>query len=306
MPLVGLGTWKIAKESTASIVENAIKLGYRHLDCACDYGNEIEVGQGIKSAIAKGYVKREDLWVTSKLWNTFHAKEHVQMACEKTLKDLGLEYLDLYLIHFPIALKYVPIDERYPPEWDHLPGQGLVIDEKTTFRETWEAMEELVNIGLVKNIGVANYSCALLMDLHKYAKIPPSVLQIEYHPYLQRPQLIKFAKSKGMAITAFSSFGDISYQQIFDLSGVKPIIECDVVKQVATKHKCSPAQALLRFATQQDIIVIPKSSNEGRLKENLEHPSITLDEEDMKSLQSLECNKKFNDPGVFADYPIWD
>lgn len=306
MPVMGFGTWKVPKETTASVIETVLKTGYRHLDCACDYGNEKEVGQGIKNAIANGVVKRDDLWVTSKLWNTFHAKEHVKMACEKTLSDLGLEYLDLYLIHFPIALKYVPIDERYPPEWDHVPGQGLVVDEQTTFRETWEAMEELVELGLVKNIGVANYSCALLMDLHKYAKIPPSVLQVEFHPYLQRPKLMEFAKSKGMTVTAFSSFGDISYQQIFDLKGVQPIITHPTVKKIAEKHSKSCGQVLLRFASQQDIIVIPKSCNDGRIKENLESMLFDLDDEDMTQLKSLECGKKFNDPGFFCNYPIWD
>ena len=110
MPLVGFGMWKIPKEETAQTAYDAIKTGYRLIDEACDYGNEKECGQGIKKAIDEGIVKREDLWVTSKLWNTYHRKEHVEAACRKTLEDLGLEYLDLYLIHFPIALKYVPIE----------------------------------------------------------------------------------------------------------------------------------------------------------------------------------------------------
>ena len=117
IPDFGLGVWKISKETSENIVYESIKLGVRHIDCACDYGNEVEVGRGITKAIKEGIVKREDLFITSKLWNTYHAPEHVEPAARKSLTDLNISYFDLYLIHFPIALKYVPISERYPPEW---------------------------------------------------------------------------------------------------------------------------------------------------------------------------------------------
>ena len=116
-PSPGLGTWKIPEGLTPQIVHEAIEIGYRHLDCACDYGNESFVGQGIKSALDAGLCSRDDLWVTSKLWNTYHEPQHVRAACEKSLADLGLDYLDLYLVHFPIALEFVPFDEMYPPGW---------------------------------------------------------------------------------------------------------------------------------------------------------------------------------------------
>ena len=113
MPAVGYGCWKVAKDKAADLVESVIKAGYRHIDGACDYGNEKEVGQGIRNAIGSGLVKREELFVTSKLWNTFHDPQHVEAACRKSLDDLGLDYLDLYLIHFPISLKFVPFETRY-------------------------------------------------------------------------------------------------------------------------------------------------------------------------------------------------
>ena len=117
IPKCGLGTWKIPANQVTSLVYRSIKeLGVRHIDTACDYGNEVEVGLGINQAIDEGIVKREQLWVTSKLWNTYHSPEHVKLACQKSLKDLNLDYLDLYLIHFPISLKFVPFEERYPPE----------------------------------------------------------------------------------------------------------------------------------------------------------------------------------------------
>lgn len=125
---MGLGLWKIPKDVCSQVVQDALKVGYRCLDGACDYGNEKEVGDGIAKAIADGVVKREDIFVTSKLWNTFHRKEHVREGCLRTLKDLGLTYLDLYLIHFPIALKYVDPETRYPPEWNHTDKPGMIED----------------------------------------------------------------------------------------------------------------------------------------------------------------------------------
>ena len=146
MPALGLGTWKIPKDVCAETVHAAIAAGYRHLDCACDYGNEVEVGQGIARAIDEGLVTREDLWITSKLWNTYHRPEHVEPAIRRTLSDLGVEYLDLYLIHFPISLRFVPFEERYPPEWlfDPEASPARMEFEDVPIATTWAAMEALV------------------------------------------------------------------------------------------------------------------------------------------------------------------
>ena len=183
---IGLGLWKIANDQCADTVYNAIKLGYRHLDSACDYGNEIEVGQGIARALADGLCAREDLVVTSKLWNTYHAPEHVKPALEKILSDLGLDYLDSFLIHFPIAQAFVPFEERYPPEWLYDPDadQPAMKLSHVPLADTWGAMEDLVHQGLVKRIGVCNYNSGLLHDLMSYSTIKPAELQIESHPYL--------------------------------------------------------------------------------------------------------------------------
>jgi len=138
-----------------------------------------------KKVLDEGVIARKDLWITSKLWNTYHRKEHVKAACLKSMQDLGVEYLDLYLIHFPIALKYFPVETRYPPEWVHDPSSAepRMEEDNVSFRETWEAMEELVKEGLVKNIGMCNIGVALLRDVLTYAKVKPSVLQVELHPY---------------------------------------------------------------------------------------------------------------------------
>ena len=170
MPLLGLGTWKIPTDQCPTLVREAISRGWRHIDCACDYGNEREVGAGIASALASGVCAREDLWVTSKLWNTYHRQEHVRDACKRTLDDLGLDYLDLYLIHFPISLAFVPFETRYPRPsgcTTRTPRTRRTASWCTTrpVAETWRAMEALVDEGLVKNIGVCNFNVSLLTDL---------------------------------------------------------------------------------------------------------------------------------------------
>jgi len=307
MPLVGYGTWKIAKKEAATAVETALKVGYRLLDCACDYGNEQEVGAGLAAAIKNGVVKREDVFVTSKLWNTFHAREHVRPACERTLKDLGLAQLDLYLIHFPISLKYVDFDTRYPPEWANDPADGKLVHSDVTIRETWEAMEELVDAGLVKHIGVSNFNCALLMDLLKYARHPVSVLQIEYHPYLQQPSLIKFCEDRGIAVTGYSNFGPLSFVPLNMEHAVSApsLFESEVLAGIAKKHNKSIAQIILRFCTQLNVAVIPKSMSEVRMKENLDALTFRLDDDDVKAIRGMNCGLRFNDPNVYADYPIF-
>jgi len=183
MPSVGLGMWQVPKDACAATVISAIEQGYRHFDCACDYGNEAEVGQGIREAIRRGLVTRAELWITSKLWNTYHAKEHVEPACRRSLSDFGLDYFDLYLVHFPISLRFVPFETRYPPEWVYdpsEPGGGKMELDLVPMHETWPAMEELVEKGLVKNIGVCNFNTAILRDLLSYARIKPAVLQVRF------------------------------------------------------------------------------------------------------------------------------
>ncbi len=209
MPSVGLGLWKVPRAVCAEVVVDAIRRGYRHLDCACDYGNEAEVGEGIAAAIEAGIVKREELWVTSKLWNTYHRSEHVEPAIRRTLADLRLDYVDLYLIHFPIATRYVPFETRYPPEWIYDPTAETPRMEldSVPISETWAAMEGLVAAGLAANIGVCNFNTAGLRDLLAHAKLPPAVLQVELHPYNQQPQLVRYCQQEGIALTGFSPLG---------------------------------------------------------------------------------------------------
>ncbi|MDA7915831.1 aldo/keto reductase [Verrucomicrobia bacterium] len=303
LPSIGAGFWKVDNADTARVTKEAIEMGYRHLDCACDYGNESEVGQGIADAISSGLCKREDLWVTSKLWNTYHAAEHVRSACEKSLKDLGLDCLDLYLVHFPISQKHVAIEERYPPGWffDPEAESPKVELAPVPLSETWAAMEQLVKDGLVKNIGVCNVGTAQLQDMLNYATVPPSVLQVETHPYLTQEKLLRFCNEKQIAYTAFSPLGAQSYFAINMAEAHEGLMEHAVVKEIATVISKTPAQVLLRWGVQRGTAIVPKSSNKGRLQENLGIFDFELSEDQMAALTALNMNRRFNDPGDFGE-----
>jgi len=305
MPLVGFGLWKVTKTSCADTVYEAIKTGYRLLDSAGDYGNEKEAGEGAKRAIKDGIVKREDLFITSKLWNTFHASEHVKPIVKKQLEDWGLDYFDLYLIHFPIALQYVDPSDRYPPEW--YGDDGKVHLENSPIRETWEAMEELVDEGLVKNIGISNFNGSLVLDVLRYARISPQVLQVELHPYLTQDALVQLVKCHGIALTAYSSFGPQSYVQLNMGKSAQSLLQLDIIQNIGQKHGKTPAQVLLRWATQRGIAVIPKTNSNARLKENFTCNLFDLTNDEIAQISTLNRNLRLNDPadidprlGIFA------
>ena len=302
MPVVGLGLWKIDPANVAKAVYDAIKAGYRHLDSAADYGNEAEVGEGIKRAIDDGLCTREELWVTSKLWNTFHREEHVAAACRKSLDDVGLDYFDLYLVHFPIALKYVDFADRYPPEWLFDPSAEAPTMQRdlVPLSETWSAMERLVDDGLARHIGVCNYNTSLLHDLMSYARIKPAMLQIESHPYLTQEALIRTAQEYGMAVTAFSPLGASSYLELEMASQEETVLTERVVAEIAERHDVSAAQVVLRWGLQRGTSVIPKTTKPERLSENLALAGFELSQDEMAAISGLNKNRRFNDPGVFC------
>ncbi|MEO1220548.1 MAG: aldo/keto reductase, partial [Pseudomonadota bacterium] len=296
MPPVGFGLWKIPREETANAVVEAIRAGYRHFDSAADYGNEAESGEGFARAIADGLVTREELWITSKLWNTFHAPEHVEEACRKTLTDLQLDCLDLYLIHFPIALEYVPIEERYPPEWLFNPdaAEPEMRPAKVPLYQTWHAMEALVEKSVVNRIGVCNYNSGLIHDLMSYATIKPSHLQIESHPYLTQEKLIRCANGYGIDVTAFSPLGAQSYFELNMAQQGESLLDAAPVMVAAQAHGKSPAQVLLKWGVQRGTSIIPKTTKPERMRENLDIDDFELSDVEMAAISALNQNRRFN------------
>ncbi len=241
-------------------------------------------------------MKREDLFIVSKLWNSFHDKERVKPILKKQLADWGLEYFDLYIIHFPISLKYIDPSVRYPPgffdENDKLsPG-------KASLEDTYHAMEECYEEGLMKSFGISNYVGALLLDVERYAKHLPQTLQIEHHPYLVQQDLVDLAKSRGIAVTAYSSFGPSSFLELkMQKAHDTPLLlEHETIKSIADKHSKTPAQVLLRWSTQRDIAVIPKSNNPERLAQNLDVCSFDLSKEDIETISGMDKDLRFNSP----------
>ena len=199
IPKIGLGTWKMDNDKVYEVVLKAIKLGYRYIDCAWEYENEEGVGKALKEAIEQKIVKREELFIVTKLWNTYHRKDLVEKNIQDSLKKLNLTYVDLYLIHWPLAFK--PGDDPYPRI------EGHIQYDKVPLHETWEGMEDLVTKKLTRYIGVSNFPSILLHDLIQSCKIKPVVNQIESHIYLQQNDLIKWCQKNDIIVQAYSPLG---------------------------------------------------------------------------------------------------
>lgn len=262
-----------------------------------DYGNEVEAGQGIARAIKEGIVKREELFIVSKLWNTFHDGDKVEPIVRKQLADWGIDYFDLYLVHFPVALEYVDPSVRYPPGWFY-DGEKEIRPSKATIQETWTAMESLVEKGLARSIGVSNFQAQLLYDLLRYAKIRPATLQIEHHPFLVQQELLNLAKAEGIAVTAYSSFGPQSFLEFNMKHAVQltPLFEDETIKKIAAKYNRPASQVLLRWATQRGLAIIPKSTRPEIMKSNLESIEFDLSEEDIATISAFDRGLRFNQP----------
>lgn len=281
IPIFGLGTWKSKTGEVEQAVKDAIDIGYRHIDCAFIYGNEKEVGAALKAKFKDGTVKREDLWITSKLWNTYHRPDLVEKNVKMSLENLGLDYLDLYLIHWPMA--YKEETDTFPKDAD-----GNILFSDVDYLDTWKALEALQKKGLVKTIGLSNFNKAQITRVLEGGSIKPSVLQVECHPYLNQSKLIDFAKSKGIVVTAYSPLG--SPDRPWAKPGDPQLLEDKKLVDLAKKLNKTPAQILLRYQIERGVVTIPKSVTKSRIQQNFEIFDFTLSPKDVAYLDSFDCN----------------
>ena len=291
LPILGLGTWKSKPGEVSQAVYWAIEAGYRHIDCAAVYQNENEAGEGIAKAISKGLVKREELFVTSKLWNNSHKKDQVLPALQKSLSDLKLDYVDLYLIHWPIAFK---AGVGFPKERD-----DFYTYEEVSITETWEAMQKVKEQGLAKHIGVSNFNQDKLSEILSVGGQQPEMNQVEMQPYLPQEGLVRFCTEHGILMTAYSPLGSPDSRVERHEKDPK-LLEDPVIKEIANKHKVGTGQVLIAWSVARDIAVIPKSVNQERIIGNLAAAKIHLDDHDMMELRDIGISHRFIDGSFFT------
>jgi alcohol dehydrogenase (NADP+) len=290
MPALGLGTWQSQPNEVYEAVLTAIQLGYRHLDCAHIYQNEREIGDAVQKAIASGWVTREELWITSKLWNDSHSADDVLPAMRRTLEHLQVDYLDLYLIHWPVSLKK-GVD--FPTK-----KEDFVSYSDAPLSDTWVAMEQLVEQGLARHIGVSNFKICKLQEILSVAKIRPEVNQVELHPFLQQENLTSFCERNRIFLTAYGPLG-AAYRVAKEEVNHPILLENKTIQRIADKHNATPAQVVLAWGMMRGTAVIPKSTKPHRIKENYESIYVSLDEEDMEQIGFLEG------PYRYTLGPLW-
>lgn len=292
LPMIGLGTWKSAPGEVYDAVTYALKTGYRHLDCAAIYGNEAEVGQALSESVEAGVVDRDDVWVTSKLWNDAHRPEHVRPALVSTLDDLQIDTLDLYLMHWPVALTH----GTGMPEG---PDDFVSLDE-VPLSETWAAMEALVDEGLVRHIGVSNVNVPKLRRLMDAADHAPEMNQVELHPYLQQRDLLNFAEEHDLPLTAYSPLGSKDRPEGMKAEDEPLLLEDPTINEIADRHDATPGQVLISWALHRDTVVIPKSVTPAHIDENLAAADLSLTEDDMEAITELDRGHRYVRGEVWA------
>ncbi|CAH1269910.1 AKR1B10 [Branchiostoma lanceolatum] len=297
MPLLGLGTWQSKSEEVLNAVKVAIDAGYRHIDTARVWGNEKEVGQAIKEKIGEGKIKREDVFLSSKLFTSFSRPEHVKECMMQSLADLGLDYVDLYLIHSPLSFKYGSSPFSGTPE--------EVFDD-VDYVDTWKAMEPFVDEGLAKSIGVSNFNSQQLERLLQNCRIKPAVNQVELHPYLAQQDLVDFCKRNNVLLTAYSALGAPARPKVFASGEEDPVLMDDPsVVAIAKKYGKSAAQVLIRYQLDRGVSVIPKSVTPSRIQANFDIMNFSLSKEDLASLGQLDRKLRYVGANLFVKHKFF-
>jgi len=277
MPAIGFGTLIADAAITISATKDALEAGYRHFDCAERYRNEREVGDALQTGLAAGGIAREDIFVTTKLWNSNHRPERVKPAFDASLERLRLDYLDLYLIHTPFAFQAG--DEQDPRD----ANGNVLYDEGVTLLDTWRAMEDLVDGGRCRAIGLSDIGLDDLVPLYESARIKPAVVQVEAHPYLPENELLEFCKKKEIVFLAFAPLGH----------GIRPgPLEDPVVSRIAARIGKTPAQVLLAWAVQRGTAVLTTPKTAARARENFDISALPADAFD--EINRIETRQRFN------------
>ncbi|KAE8613374.1 hypothetical protein XENTR_v10007694 [Xenopus tropicalis] len=300
MPVIGYGTYapqNVPKHLAEEGAKVAIDVGYRHIDSAFMYLNEAEVGRAINAKIADGTVKREDLFYTGKLWSSFHTPERVRQGFEKSLKDLQLDYMDLFIIHLPVEFK--PEDNPFPVD-----ENGKFLYHNTDLRDTWKAMEALKDEGLVKSIGVSNFNkrqLELILSMPGL-KYKPVCNQVECHIYLNQSKLLEFCKSKDIVLVGYSVLGSSRDEQWIDQNS-PVVLEDPVLNAIAKKLNRTPAQVAMRYLLQRGVVILAKSFTPARIQQNFQIFDFQLNAEEMKTLDGVNKNLRYLDLKQLADHP---
>jgi len=292
MPIVGLGTWKSAPGEVYAAVREAIRIGYRHIDCALVYGNEAEIGNALRDAMAEDQVTRDELWITSKLWNNFHGRDNVGAGLRKSLQSLGLAYLDLYLIHWPIPLK--------PSATFPVSGADFLRPAEAPIQSTWQGMEAAVTAGLARHIGLSNFSARKLRDIIDQCQIKPEVDQVEMHPLLQQPELVEFCAAREIHVTAWAPLGSADRPASVKASNAPVLLDNPVIRSIAQGRGCTPAQLLIAWHVNRGISTIPKSVTPSRLRENFAAAEVVLSQADMARIAALDQNYRLIDGSMWT------
>lgn len=299
IPAIGLGTFgsdKYTGEEIAAAVVGAASVGYRHFDCAAVYGNEHLIGESLE-IIMKGGIKREDLWITSKLWNDKHGEKDVIPACKKSLKDLRLDYLDLYLVHWPFPNHHPP---GAPPDYRDPNSRPYIHEEYMT---TWQQMERLVEMGLVRHIGTSNMTIPKLKLVLRDAKIKPACNQMELHPHFQQPELFRFCIDNDIVPVGFCPIGSPSRPERDRTPEDTAAIEDPVIVRIAERLGVHPAVVCVKWAVQRGQVPIPFSVRRAQYLSNI-RCTITepLTEQDMKNIEGIDRNCRLIKGQVF----LWE
>lgn len=281
------------------VIKHAIDNGYRHIDTALLYENEAQVGQAIREKIADGTVKREDIFLVTKLWNNYHDPTKVEDGCRLSLNNLGLDYVDLYLMHSPIGFKYYgdSAEQLLPKD-----AEGNFEFTDVDYLDTWKAMEKLVEKGLVKSIGVSNFNSEQVERVLKEGTIKPVTNQVECGPTLNQKELTKFCKDRGVTITAYTPFGRMKASSP---NGPKSAHEDGRVIEMGRKYGKTPAQIILRYLVQLGVMPIPKSSNKDRVVQNINVFDFQLTNEEMEVMDSFNTGERVVNFDNFAKHKYW-